>query len=421
MFRAFRSARRKSSQFALALALAGGAAVGTAAIAPAAMAQDYSSGFIEVYQPTADLTQGETPDYEAARARLDAVHAAVETDDDRMAAGNLTVILGNQLDDGALRRTGLEMMIASGKVAPEQLGQFHFYVASYAYNAGDYAAARAAIEAAIANGYVDTDTTAANDHEFLLMKTYVGEDNPTAGLAYILGEANKLEVAGQPVPESWLLQGLQDAYNANLTNEATDVSLVLLRQNPSKQNWTNTLQVANALNELEPSARVDLFRLMLEADAMTQRGEYIRLVEDLDPRIMGSEVITVLDAGVASGQLDASDPYYVEVRGIAEPRAAADRREKAATIAEGESGDARMALTTGDVLYSLGDYAEAERFYETALERGFDSNTANTRIGITLVKQGDYAAAQEAFGQVSGARTPVAKLWSAYAESLATQ
>ena len=40
-----------------------------------------------------------------------------------------------------------------------------------------------------------------------------------------------------------------------------------------------------------------------------------------------------------------------------------------------------------------------------------------TRLGIAQVHQAKYDEAQATFGQVSGARTAVARMWSAYAET----
>ncbi len=423
MIAAFRTARRKSSLFALALALAGGAAFGSAVLSPAAFAQEqeteYSEGFVEAYQPVAALTQGETANFTAAATQIEAVYAAIETPDDRMAAGNLALNIGQNTNNDELRRRGLETMLESGKVAPAQLGVFHSYVANFAFNAGDYADARAAITAALANGYVDSDAQPQNDPEYIYMQSYTAEENPAAAVAYITDLAESRMAAGQAVPEHWLRRGLQDAYDGELAAEAADVSVLLLRTNPSQQNWMNSLQVIAALNEYEPDVQVDLYRLMYETNSLTQRPEFVRFAEGLDPRIMGGEVLKVLQAGLEAGEFTADDPYYVEVLGIAQPRAAEDRRQVATYIREGEGGDARDALSTGDVLYSLEDYTQAARFYQLAGERGLDSGTANTRLGIALTKAGDFEGARAAFAQVTGAREVTARLWAIFADTMA--
>ena len=50
---------------------------------------------------------------------------------------------------------------------------------------------------------------------------------------------------------------------------------------------------------------------------------------------------------------------------------------------------------------------------------GIDQNVALTRLGIAQVGVGDYAAAQETFAKVQGVRSPIAKLWGAYAKQQA--
>ncbi|MGB3167016.1 MAG: hypothetical protein WBA68_09605, partial [Alteraurantiacibacter sp.] len=267
MFRVFRTAHRNG--FAMALALAGGTALGTTVIAPAAIAQEqqvnYSQGFVAVYQPVAALTQGEAPDYAAARGRLDAVYAAIETPDDRNAAGNFTLQVGNQLQDDSLRRRGIEMMLESGKVAPDRLADFNYYAGQFAYNAEDWAAARTYMQAAIDAGYNDGDNDPGNDPEYVILQTFGPEGNPQAGVSYMLGVAEARAAAGQPIPERWLLRTLQTAYDFDLAQESYDVGLLVLERYPSDTNWANTLQIYNQLNDHPPAERVDLYRLMLDA------------------------------------------------------------------------------------------------------------------------------------------------------------
>lgn len=416
MFRAFRSARRKSSHLAMAIALAGGAVLGTAAFAPAAEAQQVSQEFFEAYEPVAALTEGEAPNYEGARSQLESVYAAITNENDRMAAGNLTLMVGNGLNDGALQRRGLEMMLESGLVAPEQIGQFNFFVASLAYNMQDYAAAREAVAAAQAGGYVDSDADPLNDPEYIILQSYFAEDASAQGLAYLTDLANTRMAAGETVPERYLLRGLQEAYDMDLAAEAVDVSEMLLKAYPSEQNWINSLQVIGALVEFEPAARVDLLRLMRLTGSLTQRQEYVRYIEDLDPRIMGNEVLAVLQLGLENEVFTSDDGYYTEVLGIATPRAETDRNSVARYVSEAEAGDAVDAMSTADVMMSLEDYAQAERFYQVAAERGADANMAHLRLGIAQAKQGNHAAAIETLGMVEGPRATIARMWSVYSQ-----
>lgn len=45
---------------------------------------------------------------------------------------------------------------------------------------------------------------------------------------------------------------------------------------------------------------------------------------------------------------------------------------------------------------------------------GADRDEVLTRLGIAQVEQGKFDAASQTFAQVGGARSPIAKLWTAY-------
>jgi hypothetical protein len=58
--------------------------------------------------------------------------------------------------------------------------------------------------------------------------------------------------------------------------------------------------------------------------------------------------------------------------------------------------------------------------YKLAIERGgIDRDRALTRLGIAQVHQNKLAEARTTFGQVSGNRTAIARMWTAYIESKA--
>lgn len=424
------SARSAVASFALAIALTGGLAVGSiAATSDAAQAQRNrdrdrdsgneearnSPGFVAAYQPAQVMTTPETANFEGARAALPGVIAAIETPADRNLAGNLSLVIGQNLQDQALQRQGLELMVQSGLTPPERLGLFNFFIGSLSYNAGDYAAARSAMEAALAAGYVNDDEDARNDPEYVIFLTHVAEENEVQAITYLMQQHAARQAAGQTTPERWLLGALQESYNLDDGARVLTAANALLATYPTDLNWQNSLRMVNQLYELEPQARIDLARLMRHNNALVDRAEYVRYIEDLDPRLMSNEVQTVLALGLANGVFTQTDPYYVEVKGIADSRAPGDRNGADRMIAEARTGDGLDAVGAGDVLYSLGDFVRAEEMYRLALSKGYDANTANTRIGIAQAEQGNYAGAIASFEQVSGARAPVAGMWATYA------
>lgn len=425
MLRRFPSARRFGSAFTLAVALAGGTAVVTAATAVPAAAQrsgrnnapqtQNSEAFVAAYQPIAAIVNAEGGDVAGAKAQVPGLVAAIQTPDDRNAAGNLILQIGNKLKDAQLQRQGLELMVASGKVDPAQLGQFQFFIGSLAYDAKDWAAARTALQAAVAAGYTETDPRP------MIAETYFGDNQAAQGLDMLKGLIEGNVAAGQAVPEAWLVRGLQVAYNAKLTDKATEWSALLVAHAPNQTNWQRSLQVVNSVNQLDAQSRLDLLRLMLVTNAMSDRREYEDYVEAADPRIMANEVDRVLAAGVQAGVWSSGDAYYTEIKQIVDQRAPADRRDAPglATEARG-AANGSAALNAGDVYLSLGSWAEAEEMFALALQKGgVDRDRALTRLGIAQAQQGKKAEAKATFAQVSGARAPVARMWSAFVESRA--
>lgn len=418
------TARRFGSAISLALALAGGAVVATAAASPAAAQNranrdaprpQNSEAFVKVYEPVAAIVAAESGDFAAAKPQIPGLVASIQTPDDRFAAGNLILQLGNKLRDAQFQRQGLELMVASGKADPAQLGQFHFFIGSLAYDARDWAGARTALQAALAAGYTQ------DNPEAMIAETYFGENQAAPGLDYLKGVIDRKVAAGETVPEAWYLRALQVAYQARLAQQATDWSEMLVAQAPNQANWQRALQVVNSLHELEPQTELDLLRLMLTTNAMSERAEFVSYIEAADPRIMANEVAKVLDAGVRAGVLNTGDEYYADVKRIVDERAAADRRDAPGLANEARSAAGGAAAhNAGDVFLSLGSWAEAEEMYAMALQKGVsDRDRTLTRLGIAQAQQGKNSEARATFAQVGGTRVTVARMWTAFVDSRA--
>ncbi len=374
-----------------------------------------SKAFVAAYQPVADIANSEGGDYAAGKAQLPGVLAAVETADDRFLAGNLSLLLGNKLNDPALQRQGLELMLASGKADPAQVGQLQFFVGSLAYNAGDYPAARTALQAAVDAGFTQ------DNPQGLIAESYFKEGQAAQGLDYLKNLIDAQVAAGQQVPEAWYLRGLKVAYDSNLTDKAIEWSALLVANSPTERNWLQALQVVNALVSTDAQARLDVLRLMALTDSLSQRAEFETYVATLDPRVLPSEAGKVLAAGVQKGAFQPNDPFYAESKRIVDSRSGSEA--ELASDYEGEAAsaaDGKPAFNAGDVYLSIGNYAKAEQMFKLALDKGgVDRNQVLTRIGIAQVHQSKLAEAKEAFAQVSGDRAPVARMWTAYIESRA--
>src|SRR5690606_2371649 len=158
-----------------------------------------------------------------------------------------------------------------------QVGQFQFFVGSLAYEAQDWAAARTALQAAVDAGYTE------NDPQPLIAETYFSAGETAEGLNYLAQLIETRKAAGQEVPDNWLLRGLKAAYEGKLTQQANDYSAMLVQNNPTAQNWQNSLQVITAVNQLDAQAELDLLRLMRETGALKEPREFATYVESADP------------------------------------------------------------------------------------------------------------------------------------------
>ncbi len=414
-----RPARRKSakslvSAMAMAIALTGGAAVVSGAAPATVAAQDYTDDWAGAYQPVADVVNAEGGDVASVAGQFDAIVALVENADERFATGNLVLIAGNKTNSPEWQRRGLELMLESGKVAPESVAQFQWFVGNIAFNMGDYNEAREALLAAQAAGWTE------NDPVGLIAETYYQQDDVSGAVAFIEGEVADADAAGREVPAQWMLRALQAAYEYGELDPAIDSGLLLVTHQPSETHWMNALQVVNALAEVDESVQLDLLRLMRTTNSLTTAGEYSRYIAAADPRIMSNELDSLLADGLRKGFYEESDPYYIDVRSQIDARMAGDREEAPTMVQEAEADTTgESALLAGDVLLSLSDWAGAEAMYLMAAEKGgVDTNLALLRAGMMQARQGKGDAAEATLAQVSGPRELPAKFWAAYAQTL---
>jgi hypothetical protein len=407
---------------AMAMVFSGAAALGTTALSTPALAQGQnqalSKDFEKVYQPFANAVNT-TGDYAGAKAQVPALVAAVKSDYDRFFAGNIILQLGSKASDQALQKQGLELMLASGR-AGENTGLFHYFLGAFAYDAQDFEGSRKQMQDAIAAGFAGNFAN-KQDPWGLIAESYFKQNRYKEGFDFLRQTISQRSAAGQEVREAWLERPLALAYQQNMPDEAAAWSALLVSQAPTKDNWTKALQVVAALNPTDKQAQLDLLRLMALTNSMSQRQEYETYIEVADPRIMANEVARVLAAGKSAGVFNDGDPFYSSTKEVVDARAPkepADAAQYAADAASAANG--KPAQNAGELYLALQDYPKAEEMLQLALTKGgVDRDVVLTRLGIAQVQQGKLEDAKVTFGQISGARATVARLWTAYVESRA--
>ena len=437
IFTRLNKASRPSSAIAMALVLAATGALGMTAFAEPAHAQkkkkkdetpqaEYSKEFIAAYNAVNDNLKEESLDLEAAKAQVPALIATVQSGDEKNAAGRTLFNIANQIDDEAMRIQGMRMMLDSGKLDAKFAGQLNFGLFQTYRDAGDFPAARNALETAIADGYTfeanmtdgSTRTIGAPEMQRMIAEMYFDAGQAGEGIAYLSGVIDGLQSAGEPVSETLIRSGLAQAYENDMSEEATRFVALLAEQYPTPTTWGDAVIITLNSKDYASQEAIDLLRLSRRMNVYNDTRVLVEYVELLDSRRFPGEVMTSIDQAFALDNIDKSDPFLIETRKDAAGRVDADRESLPALAVDARKPGATLKtlVVAGDTFLSYDQPAEAEEFYSRALGMsGVETPVVLTRLGIAQYDQGKYAEAVETFKKVEGARRELANLWAIYA------
>lgn len=419
-------------QLALAIALASGTAIlAVPGFTDAAHAQKrkkeekadpskpvYSKEFVDAYQPLSTAVNAEGADVSGLKPQLNALVPLAVSADEQVAAGGLLFNSGIKTKDNGLQFQGVEMMLASGKLKPEELGRFNLVAFQIGASLNQYDKARTYLQRAIDLNYA-ADGVTASDLQMNMAELYFSEDRNVEGLKYLSDAIAERKAQGQPVDQKWYRRGVSVAYTNEIVPQVYDFATAWVIDNPQPENWRDAVNLTRNLNDFEPAVMLDLLRLGKKVGTLKEKNDYIFYIEAADARRLPMEVKTLIDEARANGTIPrGSDTFVDEQMGVATGRIASDRADLPALEKDANAPSAQMrtVLAAGDAFLSYGEYAKAVGFYQKSLGMpGVDRNLALTRLGIAQIGAGDAAAARESLAQVEGARAPVAKLWSAYA------
>ncbi|MGB7408875.1 MAG: hypothetical protein WA908_10245 [Pontixanthobacter sp.] len=413
---------RPVSKLALAVALATGTALTGLAFESPAAAQDkekeakpdYSKGFVEAYSAATKLMSAEPADIAGATAAIPTVMASVSTPDDKLAAGQLMVNIGQTTSDDALLRRGLDTMLDSGRVPADRQTTYLVNSGDLARKAGDFDMARERFNAAHAAGHVRDDLPP------IIASTYFEEDRYQEGVAYLRGLIDAEIAANRTPTKNWLEVAFSSAYNNDMALDAINLAALNVRHYPNETNWRNAIGVQRNLVDMTDDITLDLMRLSKRTGTLTDGRDYADYIEAADPRRLPGEVETLLDEAIAKGVLEANDPFVADAQQTVDSRLAADRADLGDLERDAAKSDASAvtASAAGDVFLSYGEAAKAERFYTAAIDKpNANTDRVLTRLGIAQADQGKYAEADKTFQKVSGQRSAIAALWRAYVAS----
>lgn len=415
--------KRFGSNFALAIALMSGTALGVTALeAPAhakkkkkkekAAETNYTEAFIAAYKPVEEISKGLVLDVDAAKAGIPAMVAAISTPDDRMAAGRLIANIGGKADEIKLRRQGYELMLESGKATPEEAPSFLYNSGQLAYSDSDYATALTRIQAASDAGF------AVNDLEHTISGLYFLQDRHAEGLAYLKKAIDASVARGEKPDEKLIKRGFSAAYNNDIQDEALAWTALQIQYYPTDANWINVIALRREYFDENQNMILDLLRLQDRTAGLKNDRDYINYIEASNVRLP-AELARIVQQGLTDGALTAGSVIVQEAQENLDSRVRAVREDMAGLAADARAPNARVNIVTaaGNVFMSLGRSAEAEEMFTIALGKtGVDSDMVNTRLGIAQADQGKGKEAIATLAKVTGPYKNVADLWAVYAD-----
>ena len=428
-----RASTRLARQLALAMALAGGTAVlAVPGFADAAYAQKkkkdekadagkpvYSKEFVAAYQPIDTALRAPAADLAALKPQVLALLPLATSPDEQLALGGMMFNAGITGKDLPLQFQGVELMLASGKVKPEETGKFNLVAFQIANELKQYDKARGYLQKAIDLGY-SAPNVSTSDLQMNMAELYFSEDRFTEGLKYLSDAIAAKKAAGQPVDVRWYKRGVSVAYTNEIVPQVYDFVQAWVSDYPTPENWRDAVNLTRNLNEYDGPVLLDLLRLGKKVGTLKEKNDYVFYIESADTRRLPVEVKAVIEDAYATGVIPkGSDSWVEEQFKTASGLIAEDQKALPVLERDANAPTARLrtVIAAGDTFLSYGEYAKAAGFYERSLTMPeVDRNLALTRLGIAQIGAGDVAAARATLAKVEGPRAPIAMLWTAYAE-----
>lgn len=425
---------RFGKHLALAVALASGTALlGTFGMATPAYAQKkkddkaaakpvYSKEFIEAYKALeAQIAAG--ADLATISPKLEELIALGVSPDEKLQAGQMSYTAAVKAQDDKLQLRGLELMLGSGKVPAEQLGQFNYIGFQLSYRLKDSPKARYYLQGAIDNKFTNPQLSDAIMKYQLaqLLMTERKFDEGYAALKTAMA-ARKAEVG--TIEQGWFGFGIKTGLDNDLKPQTMDLLQAWLAEDARALIWKDSITIVRNMAVLDDrgneEALLDLLRLSRDVGTLERGQDYLAFVEIARAARYPKEVKDMLDKGFASGVVSKSDTWANEQLAAANRTLVMDRTELPATEAAANKAGATLAqvMNAGRTFLSYGEHAKAAGFFEKALGMpGAPQGEVLQRLGMAQIGMGDYNAAIATFARINEpARGAVAMLWSAYAK-----
>ena len=217
----------------------------------------------------AAVTAGDWP---TAQTALTTAAEAARGADAKYLVGQIRLQIGIGTNNRQLQAQAIDDMIASGGARPNELQALYENQLDFATAAGDTAKAQRA--------QAQLEALNPNDPaRFVRQARIRAGANDSAGAIALYQQAIQAnQAAGQPIPVDWRQQIAGLAYRAHLPQTIGYMREWLVVA-PSPALWHDTLAIAAELGNPNSALKLDIYRLMRAAGAMTSERDFIQYSE----------------------------------------------------------------------------------------------------------------------------------------------
>ena len=340
-------------------------------------------------------------------AKLAAAQAVAQTKDDRYAVAQLQLTAAVAANNGAAEAQAVDAIAASGFLPATKVAGLYNSIGVQFYNAKQFDQAAGAFQKAMALNPQDTEA------QKLLAEAYNSAGKRGEAAATLQKAIAMSAAAGHKPEESLYKRALGMAYEAK-SPTTVQIAREWVAAYPTADSWHNALAVYRNMGSPDPASALDIMRLARATKSMEGTADYNIYGAETINNMNYGEARAMLEEGIASGKIKASDPVIAELEKALKGKPS----PTAAELASRESG-AKVPtafLRIGDAYYGAGNYAKAAENYRQAAAKGADANVANLRLGEALAMAGDKAGASAALSKVGGSQAELAKFWLVYAQ-----
>jgi len=270
------------------------------------------------------------------------------------------------------------------------------------------------------NRWLKSSPTDAEAALFVAQLQYKSNDCKSA-IRNIQTAINAQTKSGRPPSENWLDLKLKCQHDLKDQKGMQETREQIVRNYPSKENWSNLLTTIAHDPEISDSAKLNTYRLMLELGVLKDANVYSEMAQIALENNMPAEAVSIMQKGFDSKVLETDKNKDRHVRLLNQAKAKAQgAQSELATLTQQAAADPKgdTDVKLGGAFMSAGEYDKAVEAIQRGIKKGVkNADEAQMTLGRAYLKLNRNEEARKAFSAVPdySKLAQVADLWKVYA------